>query len=288
MNRFVFITHITPAKRRSSLRQKLLDLYTEALNNQTYKNWKVIQLGEEEGTDGHYCRFRLPDVSREEKTVYLKALFGRDDFRKVLLESDYIIKLDDDDLISPELLNSLRDFKGDLYYDRFHTFLDCSSGVITQQERAWFASTCVHKTVHALSEWKGEGASEIGNLLYTDHSKAWHKFYERKQIQAAEPMHPVYLRVLSPTSITAGAKAGTQAFADVDMNKYFAYLQSFGNWECAATKDFGNYLPAVAEAWEQFTGSVQQPLSKPGMVSKLLGKGKAFGASVSRKLKGGL
>lgn len=287
MNRFVFITHITPAKRRNTLRQKLLDLYHNALNTQTYSNWKVIQLGEEEEVDGHYYRFQLPDTTREAKTIYLKSLFQRDDFRKILLESDYIIKLDDDDLIAPNLLKSLQDFKGDLFYDRFHTFLDCSSGVITQQERAWVASTCVQKTSHALSEWKGEGASEIGNLLYSDHSKAWHKYYLEKQIQVADPLHPVYLRVLSPTSITAGAKAGTQAFADVDMKKYFAYLQSFGNWECAATKDFGNYLPAVAEAWEQFTGSVQQPLSKPGMVTKLFGKGKAFGASVSRKLKGG-
>lgn len=261
MNRFVFITHVTPVAKRNALRQQLFELYATALQNQTYTDWFVIQLHEgPDETEGKFHRFHLPDAGREEKFQALTALFRRDDFTSLIRSADYVIKLDDDDLISPTILQALSTFSDDLYYDAYHTFYDISSGTLTQQQRAWVASTCVHKTEHALSEWKGEGASPVGNLLYTDHSKTWHRYYAEKTAVKADALHPVYARVLSPTSITSGGTALVKTIADVDMQKYYAYLRSFGEWNPAVTRDFDQYRRSLGEAWKLFSGRQQQSL----------------------------
>lgn len=277
MNKFVFITHVTPAAKRNPLRQRLLDLYHTALKNQTYSDWIVVQLHEgPDEVEGQFHRFHLPDVSREEKNDALKKIFSREDFLSLLNSSDYLVKLDDDDLISPVILEQLAGFKGDLFYDRDHTFYDISSGVFTQQSRTWVASTCVHKTEHALAAWSGEGASSIGNLLYTDHSKAWHRYYSDKKIVKADPMHPVYARVLSPTSITSGGKSVVRSFADVNMQDYHLYLRSFGDWKLALTKDFDVYRAPLSEAWLNFSGKPQEALPAKGFREKLTDKMRAL------------
>ncbi len=277
MNKFLFITHITPKAKRSAFRQALIDIYFKALNNQRYADWKVIVFGEEEKVEGKFHYFQLPDGTREERFVATKKLLSDDAVQSLFSEADYVIKLDDDDIIAPDLLERLKTFDGDLYYDQHHTFIDSSSGTITQQKRDWVASTCVHKTKHILSAWNGQGASAVGNLLYSDHSKAWHAYYGDKKIVAAEKNHPVYLRVLSPTSITSGALAGPpQSVADVSMENYYQYLRSFGNWNKADVAVFDQYIPDVAEAWKKFSGAAQKTLpaeltnASPGKITTLL------------------
>lgn len=261
MNKFLFITHITPKSKRSGFRQALIDIYFTALNAQTYSDWKVIVLGDEEKVEGRFNYFFLADGTREEKFEAIKKLLLRNEIVSLFSEADYVIKLDDDDIISPTLLGQLKDFNGDLFFDRYHTFVDSSSGIITQQQRQWVASTCVHKKEHVLSSWTGAGASPVGNLLYTDHSKSWHLFYEGKKISQADKNNPVYLRVLSPTSITSGALNGPpQTLSDVSLEKYYEYLKSFGDWTPANVKVFDSYLPKLAEAWKVFSGSEQLKL----------------------------
>ena len=275
MNKFLFITHMTPRAKRSAFRQDLIDIYYSALKNQTYDFWKVIIIGDEEKTEGKLNYFFLNEGTREEKLESTKKLYARPDFNSLLKEADYIIKLDDDDIISPTLLHLLKDFKDDLYYDEYHSFLDSSSGIITQQKREWLASTCVHKREHILSGWNGPGATAFGNLLYTDHSKAWHEFYKSKSKSAAPKNDPVYLRVLSPTSITSGALNGPpKSIKDVSLEKYYQYLSTFGDWNPAALKKFDPYLIPVSLAWEKFSGSKQKPLPamKKSLLKKLFGR----------------
>ncbi len=261
MNKFLFITHITPKAKRSDFRQALIDVYFSALNSQSYPDWKVIILGNEEKVEGKFNYFFLGDGTREEKFQATKKLLARPEIKNLFAESDYVIKLDDDDIISPVLLAQLSDFNGDLYYDEFHTFLDSSSGIITQQKRSWLASTCVHKSKHVLTPWNGPGASPVGNLLYTEHSKSWHLFYESKDKVAAQKNNPVYLRVLSPTSITSGAIDGPpKSISDVSIDKYYDYLKSFGDWKAADVKIFSSYLTPISKAWGFFAGKEQEKL----------------------------
>jgi hypothetical protein len=272
LNKFLFITHITPKSKRSVFRQGLIDIYFAALNAQTYSDWKVIILGDEEKTEGKFHFFSLPDGTREEKFEVLKKLLSREEIKLLFSEADYVIKLDDDDIISPVLLEQLKNFKGDLCFDRFHTFIDSSSGIITQQERQWIASTCVHKREHVLSAWTGPGASAVGNLLYSEHSKSWHLFYKDKNVVEAEKGNPVYLRVLSPTSITSGALHGPpKTIAEVSMPKYYEYLKNFGEWNSANLNLFDAYLPRLAQAWMNFSGSGQKSIPSEYLRGKTSG-----------------
>lgn len=261
MKKFLFITHITPVAKRSVLRQALIDAYYKGLAAQTYPEWKAIVVGEENKVEGKFHYFPLPGDSKDEKAAAIKDMMSSERFLALANEADYIVKLDDDDIISPNVLEKVSAMDVDVYYDRFHTFYDISSGVITQQKRDWFASTCIHKRAHVLSSWNGPGATSVGNLLYTEHHASWHVFYKDKKMVAADPDEPVYLRVLSPTSITSGALAGPpQSISEISMDKYFTYLESFGNWKPAALKSFDAVLPVLAAAWKIFSGKPQQAL----------------------------
>jgi hypothetical protein len=190
-------------------------------------------------------------VEKEKKTGLLRSIYERPDVRELIGQADYIIKLDDDDVISPVILERLKDFHGDLYYDGSHTFFDITSGTVTQQSRPWVASTCVHRKACAFDTWHGEGASELGNLLYSDHSKSWHVYYSTKNKVAADPSEPVYMRVLSPTSITGG---GGMQFSASALNRYHEYLASFGNWKKADVLAFEEYMPQLRAAWKKYSG----------------------------------
>ncbi|MBI3511418.1 MAG: hypothetical protein HY064_12195 [Bacteroidetes bacterium] len=264
MTSFLFVTHLTPAAKRSKLRSALNALYFRALKEQTWKEWKVLILGDEEKTEGRFHYVHLPDSGREEKFAAIKDIFSRPEIKKLFSEAKYTVKLDDDDLINPHILENAAGLDFDIYFDSFHTFIDSSSGVITQQQREWMASTCIHRSEHLLKEWNGPGSSSVGNLLYTDHSKSWHLYYSNKKKIAAEKEHPVYARILSPSSITSGAGSGSVPFNDISFEKYYDYLHAFGEWKKAATKDFDAYLPALADAWKEFSGKEQMPISSSG------------------------
>jgi len=273
VHRFLFITHLTPAAKRSPLRQSLFEIYLEGLKRQQYEHWKVLLLGEEEKEDGRFKYVRLGGETREEKFEELRKLYSRADVKALTDEAQYIVKLDDDDLISPGILQMLSEKDFDCYYDSWHTFYDVSSGITTQQQRPWIASTCVHKKEHALASYEGPGASPLNNLLYSDHSKAWHAYYAGKKIIAAEKTHPVYLRVLSPTSITASStNRAPMRIEEVDLKKYYAYLRGFGYWEKSGAKGFEAYYPLLAKAWEDFANFGQRSIPGIGRLNRIAGR----------------
>ena len=256
MNKFLFITHITPVAKRSSLRQDLINIYYKGLLAQTYPHWKVLILGEGESRDKRFHIQDLLDGTRDEKLQRMKEIYASTEVRHLIDEADYVIKLDDDDVISPIVLEQLKDFTGDVFFDDHHCFYNLAGGQITHQKRPWIASTCVHKKEHAFASWMGEGSSADGTLLYSDHSKAWHTYYRDKKVSIASPQHPVYLRILSPTSITAGArKRAVRAIEDVDWQAYGEYLSGFGQWQTPQVHDFDDYIPLLKSAWQSFGGT---------------------------------
>lgn len=259
MNRFLFVTHLTPVGKRSPLRNSLVKLYFQSLLNQDYSNWNAVLFGEPEVEDPRLHYFPLPDVSTTEKHAIVLKHLQSERFRKLADEAQYIVKLDDDDMISRTVLSALKTFDGDLYYDAYHTFIDASSGTITQQQRLWVASTCVHRKSCALDVWNGQGASDVGNLLYSDHSKAWHVYYQNKMKVTASREEPCYLRVLSPTSITAGS-AGTSGFNAEQRGNYYSYLEKFGDWRPVVIKGFDGYPEELAAAWQRAFNAQQTGL----------------------------
>lgn len=277
MKKFLFITHITPVAKRSALRQALIENYFKSLNAQAYQNWEVVIVGEKDVDEGKFHYFSLNVNSEEEKFKALKELLASERFCVLANQADYILKLDDDDIISPNVLEKVAKLDVDVYYDAYHTFYDISSGLITQQKRNWMASTTIHKKEHILAAWNGPGATQVGNLLYTNHADAWHVFYKDKNKMEAPKDEPIYLRILSPTSITSGALSGPpKSIGEIDMQKYYKYLSSFGNWQSANVKAFDAYLPALSQAWMNFSGQAQKMLPaelftkrKKGLVASL-------------------
>src|ERR1022692_1193725 len=93
---FLFVTTLTPTRLLTPLRQKLFELYKLSLLNQTYKNWKVLLIGEEESVDGNFIRIK----SNEEWKI-LKLQYALNYIEKLEKKPDYVLRLDDDDIISP-------------------------------------------------------------------------------------------------------------------------------------------------------------------------------------------
>lgn len=232
-SKFLFVTALTPAAKRSAVREALFQNYIRALKQQTYPHWQVLLIGEEDKQDGNFIYVRTSSVTKEDKLIDAYNYV-----QKMAEKPDYLIRLDDDDVISPVVLESVLGKKFDCYSDRYHHFFDLASGMTSRQLRPWIPNTAIHKMEDALTIYQETGRPVFAN----DHSKVWHVYYKKKKIKYASRFHPVYMRILSPTSITATA----------ERNKYEAYLKTFGKWKKRMPKDFrGLQL-------EKLTGLIKQ------------------------------
>ena len=248
--KFLFITHLTPEAKRSSTRAALMELMEHSLKSQSYNHWKAMWVGEAEREDGV---IKTVECSAPGS---LSTLYLRDDVKALIAWADYIIKLDDDDIILPHTLEIASRLEFDCYADRFHTFHDLTTGRTTQQMRPWIAATCIHKKEHAITLNRGEGIADnfINSLFYGEHGRDWIAYYAKRNIRYAHPTTPVYVRVLSPTSKSSGAVVfPAHSLADVDLQAYAAYVRGFGSWNRYPIRNFASYLPKLQKIWCAFS-----------------------------------
>jgi hypothetical protein len=249
-NNFLFITHLTPRSKRSALREELLRLMERSLHAQSYPNWKALWVGESEDVNG---KITTVDIS---KAGSLQKLYLRPEIKDLIEWADYIVKLDDDDIILPHTLEIASGFEFDCYCDRFHTFYDLTTGESTQQLRPWIAATCIHKKEHAISLKKGNGTAEnfIDSLFYGEHGADWIAYYQHRNIRYANPSTPVYVRILSPTSKSSGAIIfPANSIHDMDLKTYDNYLLRFGSWNSYRIRNFDDYEPELKTIWMDFS-----------------------------------
>lgn len=96
----------------------------------------------------------------------------------------------------------------------------------------WFPNTCIHKREHALTAWgdyakgKFKKYKEQALLIENDHSKL-HPYYRGKKVLLADKNHPIYLRTITSSSITAQNALNHES-----------YLKRFGLWRNNNLKDF--------------------------------------------------
>ena len=248
--KFLFITHLTPKAKRSALREGLLELMAESLKAQTYTEWKALRIGEEERTEGP---IQTVDAASAES---LRAVYLRPDVKALIDWADYLVKLDDDDIILPHTLEIASKLEFDLYADRFHTFHDLTTGRTTQQQRPWIAATCIHKKEHAITLNRGDGIADnfINSLFYGEHGRDWIAYYSKRNIIFAHTTTPVYVRVLSPSSKSSGAIVfPAHSLADVDLQAYAAYVRGFGSWNHYPIRNVASYLPKLRKVWCAFS-----------------------------------
>ena len=234
-----------------------------SLHAQSYTAWKALWIGEEESESGNVKQVKADDSGPGAIQASLRAIYGRADVKEFVNDCDFVVKLDDDDVISADILERASHLDFDCYFDEYHTFYDIASGIIGQQKRPWIPSTAIHKKEHAFKMQREERPCDnlLDSLFYTDHAREWISYYRGRQIVHPQRSRPVYLRVLSPTSITAGARGkAVLTLADVDIDKYSAYLRQFGAWIPAKVAGFEKCLPLLHEVWPAFAGKPLEPI----------------------------
>jgi len=228
-NTFIFVIPLTPESNLTPLRKELQQLCFKNLLSQTYSNWKALLIGAvaPKGTEDN----RFIHIS-EEGYKELKLQHAVKYIKETNLKSDYIIRLDDDDLINPSILKHYATSQADVIVDLYQWFIEWESKRISKDFKPWFANTVLHKSEHALAEFgeiAREGVSQINNyvsLIATNHA-LMHSYYKGKNIKFTSGNIPIYLRVINPDSITSKT---VQSYQD--------YLQKFGLWNEKFPVDF--------------------------------------------------
>lgn len=228
-NTFIFIIPLTPESHLTPLRKELQQLCFKALLSQSYSNWKALLIGgvKPEGTEDN--RFiHIPEEGYKE----LKLQHAVKYIQETNLKSDYIIRLDDDDLISPSILEHYATSEADVVVDLYQWFIEWESKRVSKDFKPWFANTVLHKSEHALAEFgkiARERVPQVNScvpLIATNHA-LMHSYYKGKKIEFLEGKSPIYLRVINPDSITSKSD---QSYQD--------YLRKFGLWKEISPFDF--------------------------------------------------
>jgi len=95
MNSFLFIIPRTPIQFRTELREKLWNLTVQSLLNQSYNNWKALIIDDFNLIDGKLIYINSPAIKKGEKLqAALRIIENWEN------KPDYIIRFDDDDIIS--------------------------------------------------------------------------------------------------------------------------------------------------------------------------------------------
>ncbi|WP_290794791.1 hypothetical protein [Flavihumibacter sp. UBA7668] len=236
-NHFCFIIPRTPKKFRTGFREFLWQQTLQSLKTQEYNNWQVLVVGEWEEIGDDRFHFLEHDLVEKRK----KLCYAMEFIRSMPKQPDYLIRLDDDDLISSTVLERVKEETAACIADRYHSFVEIVTGKVSQQKRNWLANTVAHKTSHAFQLM--DPADPDSYLLVQDHSQAWHPYYSGLSVYYTSKLEPLYLRILAPGSITSKA-ASQSGDAATD---YLRYLLGFGTWSTGSTAltGFEQALPAL-------------------------------------------
>jgi len=270
---FLFLVPLTPSRLMTPLRSLLFEQFLKGLQSQRYENWSAILIGEHEGTEGKvkYCR-----IMAESKEI--KLIFAMQYLLSLEVKPDYIIRMDDDDIINPSIIQKVSTLTFDCFADRYHVFYDVLSGNISTQKRDFLANTVIHKYEHAI---KAVGPDQTP-LIQSDHS-FWIDYYRDKNLVYTAPSFPVYLRVLSPTTVTNGIHEAEgsisvrysffrenvtkmKTFADIDIQAYLSYLSTHGKFRYKRLAPFSIVIEHLDAVWLKFSGQKRR-----GQILRILG-----------------
>jgi hypothetical protein len=236
-NRFLFIVPLTPETRLTEGRRRLQEICISALSGQKYDLWQAILIGSKmpaaAANESRFIHLEY-EALKEEKLQY-----ASDYIHNSGINFDYVIRLDDDDIICPMVLERLKDRDFNIFVDLYHSFWTPVSNRVAQTVRFWFPNTFVIKREIAFSVY---GAFPGGNhrnlrgapyVIENEHNVI-HQFFEDRKLEVdfASRKYPVYLRSISGESITANS-AGDQE----------SYYRGFGSWNTNVLADFGFLKP---------------------------------------------
>jgi hypothetical protein len=204
----------------SELRSELHSEYINALLRQSNTSWTAYLLGEDEDIKGNIHYIKCSGRTKEEK---LLEIFPK--LEQLIEEPKYIIRLDDDDIISLDILSKIEKLEGqyDVFVDRHQAMFDMYSGKCLEKEFPWWPSTIIMEYKDALT-LQNEFAQKP--LYACSHDLAFHKYYKERTTYFSKVGEPIYTRIFSPTSITFN-----QFKSNSDIKKYKRYIAQYGFWK---------------------------------------------------------
>ena len=227
---FLFLIPLTPKAYLTENRKALRRLCMRNLLDQDYHNWSALLIGTIDETipsSEHFISLNVEGQKEEKLQAATKFI------KETGLKVEYVIRLDDDDIFNPKLLNKIGKEEFDIYIDKYHTFWDASTGKIAQQVPLWFANTCIHKKEHALTVFgkfprdTTVFTKEKPFLIENGHGD-FHKYYSQSHnIFIAERSDPLYVRTLNPDS-----------HSSLYTGDFVKYMNLFGIWRKNKLKSY--------------------------------------------------
>lgn len=222
LKKFLFIIPRTPPEFRDPTRDLYWELCKQYLLDQKSTNWTALVIDEEELLVDNIVSIKSSAKKKHEKiNTALEIIL------QATIKPEYIIRLDDDDLINPNALAELEEVSSfDIYTDKWHTSWNPLTNQIASRVNYWFPNTCIINTKHALTYWDALQKDSLKFMINNNHGN-FHFYFRKKKVVFAPKNRPLYLRTISANSITANAT-----------NQKDLYLKSFGLWKNRNLEDF--------------------------------------------------
>lgn len=274
MKDFVFIIPLTPSNLQSAFRRRLFEIAVSALKSQKSDNWQALLVGEYEKIDGNLVYIPAVISDPDYKKHFRKDERFTDKHFKIdvalryinsqAVKPKYLIRLDDDDIISPTAISRITDFSFDCYADKYQALIDSMTGKICFGEYPWFANTIIHKYEHSVTivpvadEYQPEGS-----LINGRHDVAFHKYYSDKKVFYSSKLRPLYLRTLTMDSISINKRD--------DNLRYSQWIKSYGaGWYYHKLDEFEPYVSEILKlSSEHFNAKPIRDFSFFGFVKNL-------------------
>ena len=238
MKDFVFIIALTPKEFLTETKTKLFELTIESLKSQVSDNWQALLIGDEDFETGN-----LIYLKSEAKKKGDKILFALSYIEKQNKKPKYLIRFDDDDLISSTVVNAIEKLNFDCYADKYHTYYNLINGKISFLKANFMANSVFHKYEHAIKivDHPKEENDINKPLIACDHALEFIRYYKDKNIIYSPRKQPLYLRILSPASVTMGI-LDEKSRAKFDIDDFNQKSKEFGFWQKFWLSDYKKYF----------------------------------------------
>jgi len=207
------------------MRNRLFKQFYKLLKANEYPHLKAFLFGHlEDKVDGNITFVHSDGMTKGDKLTHAFNYLNENK-----IEADYISRLDDDDWLPTKVLFDYQSEKSDLICDEYHVFLDCLTGNTSYQKRFWVANTAFHRWEHGMKVINEENGT--GLLFDYSHNDYWHPYYDGKSIRYSDKYNPLYVRILSPTSITSSESKRVSKSVQLnekDLEDYISYLDTYG------------------------------------------------------------
>lgn len=243
MKPFLFVTCLTPESMMSNLRKDFHQAYVDALLAQSHTNWAAFLLGEKDAVEGNIHYIKCEGTSKEDKLVEVSRLLSN-----MPIKPEFIVRLDDDDLIGKDALQIVERNKNtyDVFTDRYQYMFDSYAGKTLSKVYPWWPSTIVMRYEDAMTFQPGFGNKP---LFACPHDLAFHPYFKGRKVFYFERKQPCYARIFSPVSQSFRLYNG-----QLNIEKYRSYVDEYGFWKYAmsglAVKLRNQYAPLALKYYK--------------------------------------